>query len=670
MNYYMGIKDIKFKKYGLKTTAMKSVFWPCYRLAVSVESRDEIDPFAKVVLQMANCGITDTDELAEELCLNPDFVKLLQARLVHKNFLDSNNQITEETKTIMNAADNGFPKSNTNKQIGYIFIDALTGNILPYSTKDSAIDSIESCDQQNGILSFIGNDNNLIKGQIIGHSESFIFRTPSPRECLKACRKGDFHQVGSVELISKEKTNAELILLHLYAFTQYGQTKVFISGLNSSISDNFTEYVAENSSKMEWVSRLRDQSKSSLEDEDKKEKIEKRYLYKDISKKIESNNKLWEIIKKESKYIEENDIKEEQQNLTTIASNLYDIIELGLAENFRKHPSSDAENILLLCEQESINNYIKKLAKKIGIDTEGVESILTYKKGSVAGICGGDENSAQMESLLALHIASATIKSEHFLFDKDFDKNNLFKDIVFLKKYRNIDKHRSEQVGIDRSILQEVMERTYLLLLRLIPNISLDFKILDKQEYSNRRDIHTLRMDALEQLENVFGSSFLVHLEKENYKLYDDLQSTERTFLEKTGKELDMIYSLLQNVFFDSSKKLSEGKAFYGNPLEFIQAKELNLPDSISKVKEDFLTKAIKGEIAMSLGAAIAAFIVQCPPEDYRNFSHSNLYWLDFCDIVLCKRGHANKSVDLGIERESFRQKTYKIVKELFSMVY
>ena len=124
----------------------------------------------------------------------------------------------------------------------------------------------------------------------------------------------------------------------------------------------------------------------------------------------------------------------------------------------------------------------------------------------------------------------------------------------FRKKYRNIDNHRSEQVGIDRSVLQEVMERTYLLLLRLIPNISLDFKILDKQEYSNRRDIHTLRMDALEQLENVFGSSFLVHLEKENYKLYDDLQSTERTFLEKTGKELDMIYSLLQNVFFDSSK--------------------------------------------------------------------------------------------------------------------
>lgn len=670
MNYYMGIKDIKFKKYGLKTTAMKSVFWPCYRLAVSVESRDVIDPFAKVVLQMANCGITDTDELAEELCLNPDFVKLLQARLVHKNFLDSNNQITEETKTIMNAADNGFPKSNTTKQIGYIFIDALTGNILPYSTKDSAIDSIVSCDQQNGILSFIGNDNNLIKGQIIGHSESFIFRTPSPRECLKACRKGDFYQVGSVELISKEKTDAELILLHLYAFIQYGQTKVFISGLNSSISDNFTEYVAENMSKMEWISRLRDQSKSSLEDEEKKEKIENRYLYKDISKKIESNNQLWEIIKKESKHIEENDIKEEQQNLTTVASNLYDIIELGLAENFRKHPSSDAENILLLCEQESINNYIKELAKKIGIDTEGVESILTYKKGSVAGICGGDENSAQMESLLALHIASATIKSEHFLFDKHFDKNNLFKDIVFLKKYRNIDKHRSEQVAIDRSILQEVMERTYLLLLRLIPKISLDFKILNKQEYSNRRDIHTLRMDALEQLENVFGSSFLVHLEKENYKLYDDLQSTERTFLEKTGKELDMIYSLLQNVFFDSSKKLSEGNAFYGNPLELVQAKESNLPDSISKVKEDFLTKAIKGEIAMSLGAAIAAFIVQCPLEDYRNFSHSNLHWLDFCDMVLCKRGHANKSVDLGIERESFRQKTYKIVKELFSMVY
>ena len=70
MNYYMGIKDIKFKKYGLKTTAIRSVFWPCYRLAISVETRDEIDPFAKVVLQMANCGITDTDELSEIMVID------------------------------------------------------------------------------------------------------------------------------------------------------------------------------------------------------------------------------------------------------------------------------------------------------------------------------------------------------------------------------------------------------------------------------------------------------------------------------------------------------------------------------------------------------------------------------------------------------------------------
>lgn len=670
MNYYLGIKDIKFKKYGLKTTAIRSVFWPCYRLAVSVESREEIDPFAKVVLQMANCGITDTDELAEELCLNRDFVKLLQARLVHKNFLDNKNQITDETKSIMEQADNGLPKSNTNKQIGYIFIDALTGNLLPYSTKDSAIDSIVSCDQQNGIVSFIGNDNKPIKGQIVGHSDTFIFRIPSPRECLKACRKGDFHQVGSVELISREKTNAELVLLHLYAFIQYGQTKVFISGLNSSISDSFTDYIAENSSKMEWISRLRDQSKSSLEDEEIKEKIENRYLYKDISKKIEANNQLWEIIKKESKYIEEKDVKEEQQNLMTIAGNLYDIMELGLYENFKKHPSSDAENILLLCEQDGIDEYIKGLAEKIGIKTEGVESILTYKRGTVAGICDGDENCAQMESLLALHIASAKFKNAHFLFDRDFDKNSFLKDIVFLKKYRNIDKHGSGHVLVEKNGLQEVTERTYLLLLRLIPNISQDFKILNRYEQSNRRDIHTLRMDAIEQLENIFGSSFLVHLEKESYKLYDDLQCTERTFLEKTGKELDRIYSLLQNVFFDSSKKLSDGKQLYGNPLELLQDREPRLPESIITVKEDYLNKAIRGEVANSLGAAIAAFIVQCPREDYKNFYLSNPQWLEFCNIILCKRGHANKIVDLGIERESFRQRTYKIVKELFTMVY
>ena len=36
-------------------------------------------------------------------------------------------------------------------------------------------------------------------------------------------------------------------------------------------------------------------------------------MYKDISKKIESNNQLWEIIKKESKYIEENDTSSNEE---------------------------------------------------------------------------------------------------------------------------------------------------------------------------------------------------------------------------------------------------------------------------------------------------------------------------------------------------------------------
>ena len=138
MNYYIGIKDIKFKKYGLKTTAIRSVFWPCYRLAVSVESREEIDPFAKVVLQMANCGITDTDELAEELCLNRDFVKLLQARLVHKDFLDNKNQITDETKNIMeqstiydrNLYKEEFKKLYNNKKYNFSINNNLLSNII------------------------------------------------------------------------------------------------------------------------------------------------------------------------------------------------------------------------------------------------------------------------------------------------------------------------------------------------------------------------------------------------------------------------------------------------------------------------------------------------------------------------------------------------------------
>lgn len=673
MNFYMGIKDLEFRSYGLKTTASRSIFWPCYRLAVSVESRDEIDPFAKVVLQMAYCGITDTDELSQQLCLDKDFVKLLQAKLVHKDFLDKAHHITEETKKLMDQEENGMPKSSATKKVCYIFMDALTGTVLPFVTQDSAIDSIVSCDQQNGFVSFIGRENKPIMGPIVGHNENFMFRAPSRRECLKACRKGDFYKVGSVELISKEKTNAELVLLHLTAFIQYGQTKVFVSGLNTSISDKFTEYVAENSSKFEWVYKLRDKSKSNLEDEEKKEKIEHYFLYRDISKKIESNNQKWEQVEKRSSYSDERDVNEEQINLTTIAGNLYDIIELGLAENFKKHPSSEAENILLLCEQDQIEEYTRSLATKIGVDTEGLESILVYKKGTVVGICDGDEKCSQMESLLALHIASASFKNEHFFWDKDFDKNQFLNDILYLKPYRNIDKHGSKQKEINKEEIKAVMDRIYLFLIRILPHMQEDFKILNKQEYSNRKDIHTLRMEALEHLEDIFGSSFMVHLEKENYRLYDILQRTERSYLEKNGKELDEFYILLQNVFFECSRKLSGGKQFIGKGDDIrniLREKDENIPDSITTVKDKFLEGAVRGEEPQSLGASIAAFIVHCPSDDYQNFNRTNLHWMNFCNTILDKRGHANRIVDLGVERDSYKQGTYKLTKNLFSLAF
>ena len=85
------------------------------------------------------------------------------------------------------------------------------------------------------------------------------------------------------------------------------------------------------------------------------------------------------------------------------------------------------------------------------------------------------------------------------LFDRILIKPFL-KDIVF--KNINIDKHGSGHVLVEKNGLRSNRKN-----ISFITTINSKYKSdlrSNRYEQSNRRDIHTLRMDAIEQLENIW----------------------------------------------------------------------------------------------------------------------------------------------------------------------
>ncbi len=124
-----GIKQ----KFPFPVCKTHKLLWPCFEFIAYVDGLDNYEKniLDEVFLKLAQIGVTSDEEITECTALQPDTISFMRSRLQQKDWLDEAYHITEEGKKVIE-------KFGEKRSIPvYVYVDALTGRIVPHVTRTS-----------------------------------------------------------------------------------------------------------------------------------------------------------------------------------------------------------------------------------------------------------------------------------------------------------------------------------------------------------------------------------------------------------------------------------------------------------------------------------------------------------------------------------------------------
>ena len=117
------------------------LLWPCFEFIAYVDGLDNYEKniLDEIFLKLTQIGVYSDEEITECTALQPDTISFMRSRLQQKAWLDEAYHITEEGEKVIE-------KFSEKRSIPvYVYVDALTGRIVPHVTptsqkKDDAFD--------------------------------------------------------------------------------------------------------------------------------------------------------------------------------------------------------------------------------------------------------------------------------------------------------------------------------------------------------------------------------------------------------------------------------------------------------------------------------------------------------------------------------------------------
>lgn len=106
----------------------QKLLWPCYEFIANAEGLDDFEKniIEEVVLKLAEINVRDEAEIARCTGLELDLISFMHSRLQQKGWLDDTCGITAEGKAKLGEF------AEKHSQDIHIYVDALTGRVLPY----------------------------------------------------------------------------------------------------------------------------------------------------------------------------------------------------------------------------------------------------------------------------------------------------------------------------------------------------------------------------------------------------------------------------------------------------------------------------------------------------------------------------------------------------------
>ncbi|WP_290525701.1 hypothetical protein [Alcanivorax sp.] len=689
---------------GLNIAARQSVLWPCHAFNISIPKKKKsgLNVFEETVLRITEIESGDTEKIAILTCLEKELVAFILNRLNQLGLLNDRYELSEYGQKLLNEWQN---KSDGNLEyaVATVFVDLLSGKLLPYvSTEQLSYKKISRIGD-NGFIDFLINPTNeksrVSARQIRPSKNSFWKAVPDSNGIIRAIRefkkKYKRHAllnqgvdqypppVPMAEAISLHE-NPELVYLHCNALIQIGNSDLLVTdGFGFGFSESFANYLT--SQDWQWVIDLKnkgvidrlssDQSNEEAEDESSATDGLKKYPR--IARPLRRAQEC--LSDAEKIEVDSSNNEQEFARLTGLAVvALYEAIEWALRFVVSDNPVTHWERLFSSQSYRENDKILRSFATKIGFDvSDSVKALLQVKPGKIRAV---DRGVSEMQPLLALAIAGAINDANHPLNHLAIEDSGCLSFINALKEVRDPVSHGSStDVELSPETLEGYRDRTTRLIRSLIPDITEDaYTAKTKQE----RDIDQVRLKARIELDKSLGLGFVQAVSP---SLREELVKvtilSQRTTLdnEQLQRYINLLASIMQLSLFEVAKDRRSSVKNRTNLRDeaiekivqsgFYPAPDA-IPEQISTVNTKRLYRAVQGS-SSTLGAHLLAVFLLGSESELIEMQKSDPKFVDFVANLIRLRGHGNKQQsdfsrnDMGSLKNNVF-KAIKIIMEVF----
>jgi len=511
---------------GLNIAARQSVLWPChaFNICIPQKRKNVLNVFEETVLKITEIESGDTEKIALLTCLENELVAFIQNRLNQLGLLNDRYELSKHGKELLNEWQNK-SEGNLEYTVATVFVDLLSGKLLPYAhTGDMRYEKISQFYGQSAVKFVEGSTGHAkeIHGTIIPHTTKYEQVMPGSSDIIRAIRefkrKYKRHALLNqgidqypppapmAEAISLQE-NPELVYLHCNVLIQIGNSDLLVTdGFGFGFSENFANYL--NSQDLEWVIRLKQSGvvdKIGIAEGSDNQAARKSFKYAEISRRIGRSKSTLEKIKNlevNSTFYESN----YRQEIENGIKNLYAALEWSLRQVVAENPASEWEQVFSASNFRDNEKLLVGFAKKVGFSVnDRNQNLLKVKPGAIRQIENGK---VELQPLLALALAGAANNANHPMHRLSRNHSGFLNLTLKLKKYRDPIEHGStENLNIDDSIFEELIELTVPVIISMLPGVADD--IGEAELFTTEEDINQERLKAEIELDKLLGTALV-----------------------------------------------------------------------------------------------------------------------------------------------------------------
>lgn len=677
---------------GLSIAARQSVLWPCHAFNISIPQKKKsgLNVFEETVLKITEIEYGDTEKIAAITCLEKELVAFIQNRLNQLGLLNHRYELSATGQGLLNE---WYNKSDENLEYAVVtmFVDLLSGKLLPYVSTEQLSYKKLSRIGDNGFIDFLINPINeksrVSARQIRPSKDSFWNVVPDSSDIIRAIRefkkkykryallKQGVDQypplVPMAEAISLNE-NPELIYLHCEVFVQTSSDEILVTdGCGFGFSETFAKYLI--SQNWQWLSDLKSQAITENLDNSKERKSDRKlFKYTEISKRITQSKSNLERIKNlniDSSYNESNYRQEIEEGI----KNLYAALEWSLRQVVAENMVAEWESVFSTNNFQNNERLLIEFAKKIGfLVNEKNKSLLQVKPGAIRQIKNGK---VELQPLLALAIAGANVSANHPMHHLAKNHAGFLSHIYRLKKYRDPIEHGSaEKLNIDKNTLEEFTKITTSIVTLLVPGVAEDLRNYGSS--ANHENINQERLKASIKLDKALGIALVSSL-RSNIKeqLIRSEIMLEKFTLEKNIEIIKCYAAVLQQILIDVVKERTllefEGYCIRELAIDMIIragffSTKNQIPKELTTVAVHNIEGAVQG-LSTTLGAQSLAIFLLGEKSELTKLRELDPEFINFVSSLIRHRGHGNEQ-QLGVLQSdicSLRDRLFKVIKML-----